>query len=55
MLYKSEEIKVWALQEPLSEGCIKGDQLLKKTGWSDQYLHFYSGLCNRWNLNFDLV
>ena len=40
MLYKSEEKKVWALHKPLSEGCIKGDHLLKKEGLSDHYLHF---------------
>ena len=37
MLNKSEEKKVWALQKYLSEWCIKGDLLLKKSGWSDQY------------------
>ena len=50
--------KVWALQKYLSEGCIKGDFLLKKWGWSDLYLDFYgwfSGLCYRENLNFDPV
>ena len=35
MLSKSEEKKVWALQKPLSEGCIKSDHLLKMSGWSD--------------------
>ena len=35
MLHKSEEKKVWALQKSLSEGCIKGDYLMKKSGWSD--------------------
>ena len=44
MLSKSEEKKVWALQKYLSEGCIKGDLLLKKSGSSDQYLHFYGWL-----------
>ena len=34
MLYKNKEKEVWALQKPLSGGCIKGDQLLKKSGWS---------------------
>ena len=38
MLHKSEGKKVWALQKHLSEGGIKGDHLLKKSGWSDQYL-----------------
>ena len=51
--------KNWALQKTLSElGCIKVDHLLKKSGGSDQYLHFYgwvSGWCYRENLNFDLV
>ena len=42
MLYKSEE-KVRALQKPLSEGCINGNHLLKKSDWSDQYLYFYGG------------
>ena len=41
MLHKSEEKKVWALQKYLSEWWIKGDHLLNKSGWSDQYLHFY--------------
>ena len=41
MLHKSEEKKVLALQKHLTEGCIKGDHLLKKSGWSDQCLHFY--------------
>ena len=49
---------VWALQKLLSEGCIKSDHLLKNSGWSDQYLHFYgwfSGWCDGENLNFGLV
>ena len=41
MLHKSEEKKVWVLQKSLSEGCIKGYHLLKKSGLSDHYLHFY--------------
>ena len=48
MLYKSEE-NVKFCKKPLSEGCINGDHLLKKSGWSDQYLHFYrwfSGWCD---------
>ena len=58
MLHKSEGKKVWALQKYLSEWCIKGDHLLNKSGWSDQYLHFY-GWFSGWyygeNLNFGLV
>ena len=42
MLYKSEEKKIWVSQKPLSEGYINGYHLLKKSGWSDQYLHFWS-------------
>ena len=38
MLHKSEGKKVWALQKHLSEGGLKGDHLMKKSGWSDQYL-----------------
>ena len=58
MLYKSEEKKVWALQQPLSEVCIKGDHLLKISGWSDQYLHFYgwfSGWCYKENVNLGII
>ena len=58
MLYKSQEKKVGALQKPFSEGCINGNHLLKKLGWSDQYLHFYgwfSGWCYGENVNFGLV
>jgi len=58
MLSKSEEKKVWALQKPLSEGCIKSDRLLKKSGGSDQYLHFYgwfSVWCYEGNVNFGFV
>ena len=58
MLHKSEEKKVWALQKHLSEWFIKDDLLLKKSGWSDQYLHFY-GWFSGWyygeNVNFGLV
>ena len=43
MLHKSEEQKVWALQNSLSEGCIKGD-----LGW-------FSGWCYIENVNFGLV
>ena len=48
MLYKSGEKKVLASQKPLPEGYINGYHLLKKPGWTDQYLHFYgwfSGWC----------
>ena len=58
MLYKSEGKKVWALQKHLSEGGIKGDHLLKKSGWLDQYIHFYrwfSVWCYEACVNFSLV
>ena len=58
MLHKSEEKKVWALQKHLSEWCIKGDHLLKKSGWSDHYFHFYGwfrGWCYGENVNFGLI
>ena len=58
MLYKSGEKKVLASQKPLPEGYINGYHLLKKPGWTDQYLHFYgwlSGWCYGENLNFGLV
>ena len=44
MLHKSEEKKVWALQKYLSEWCIKGDHLLKKSDWWDQYFTFMDDL-----------
>ena len=58
MLHKSEEEKILALKKHLSEGGIKGDYLLKKSGWSDLYIHFYrwfSVWCYEENVNFGLV